>query len=218
MDQGNRDFKAPMVLMEASEAFSCWYNVKVVLHRLFLMTPQFAMKWDQVVINLQMLILQSPDEFPLLSSHGIVFEMLNLLARGFFNQICQPLVTVQEVQDALDDLFIDPESKWFNSVYTAVERRNSRKRQDPSPPVSTSDGGERVTKKAKAAKAAKTESKDVTGAPAKTQACYNFNSTAGCSDAQCRFHHEPITSKKSRATVKKALQKLKLEPDLAKLE
>ena len=42
--------------------------------------------------------------------------MLNLLARGFFNRISKPHVTVEQVQIALDALFIDPESKWNISI------------------------------------------------------------------------------------------------------
>ena len=226
IDQGNRDFRAPMVIMEATEAYACWYNVKNVMNRLFLMTPEFTTKWVKVVTDFQELILNKPKEFPLLSSRGIVFEMLNLLARGFFNRISKPHVTVQQVQNALDDLFINPKSEWFRSIYTTNERLPApRKRVDP--PTSTATSGAASAspthggvpkKKVRFDGTASHQDKGAGKSGSKKPACFHFNSTDGCHDPQCPYHHEPITSKKVKAAIRKTLLKLKLDPDEAKLE
>jgi hypothetical protein len=124
MDQNAKDFGPPMVVDKAVDAFSCWYNVKDVLHRLFLLTPVFAAKWDAVVVDLQRLILRRQESLPLLAAHGIVFELLNsLLARGFFHQVCRPEVTVDQVEAAVSDLYVEPDSEWFRTIYAVAERR-----------------------------------------------------------------------------------------------
>jgi hypothetical protein len=77
MDQSAKDFGPHMVVDRTVDAFTCWYNVKDVLHRLFLLSPAFVAKWDAAVIDLQRLILRRQETLPLLSTHGIVFELLN---------------------------------------------------------------------------------------------------------------------------------------------
>ena len=132
-------------------------------------------------------------------------------------------MTVEQVQAVLDALYIDPESKWLILIYTTMERRPaSRKRVDP-PSSSATSGAASITpihgsvpkKKVRVDATAPHQDK---GAGAKKQACFNFNSTDGCHEAQCLYHHEPITSKMVRAAVRKTFQKLKLDPDEDKLE
>jgi hypothetical protein len=38
---------------------------------------------------------------PTLAAHGIVFKLLNSLAYGFFNPVCRPDVTVDQVEAVL---------------------------------------------------------------------------------------------------------------------
>jgi hypothetical protein len=60
MDQDAKDFGPPKVVDKAVDAFSCWCNGKGVLHRLFWLTPAFAVKRDAVVLGPQHSILRRP--------------------------------------------------------------------------------------------------------------------------------------------------------------
>jgi hypothetical protein len=188
------------------DAFTCWYNVKDVLHRLFLLSPAFATKWDTVVIDLQRLILRRQETLPLLSAHGIVFELLNSLAHGFFNQVCRPEVTKAQVEAALADLYVEPDSEWFRTIYATAERRSNSKRSK-----APSDEGADLVKKPRAEKAEKPRQESSVKPP-----CYNFNTTGGCSTRSCRFHHNALADAAQKARVRKALLRLNLVPDPVK--
>jgi Fe-S-cluster containining protein len=146
-----------------------------------LLTPAFAPKWDAVVVDLQRLILRRQESLPLLAAHGIVFEMLNSLAHGFFNQVCRPEVTVDQVGAALSDLYVEPDSEWFRTIYAIAERRSYAKRCKPA---SVDEVGERTKKTRTEPK----ENKVKSGRKDKTPPCIGFNSTKGCPLTDCTIN------------------------------
>jgi len=211
MDQSAKDFGPPMVVEKAMDAFTCWYNVKDVLHRLFLLTPAFATKWDTVVIDLQRLIIRRHESLPLLGSHGIVFELLNSLAHGFFNQVCRPEVSKAQVEAALEDLYVEPDSEWFRTIYVTAERRATTKR--PKPVVEEVER----PKKARVERHDEPKAKRGSGKSGSKPPCYDFCSTSGCATTGCQFSHKALSSDIQKARVRKTLLRLGLDPDPAKV-
>jgi CRISPR/Cas system-associated exonuclease Cas4 (RecB family) len=116
---------------------------------------------------------------------------------------------VDQVGAALADLYVEPDSEWFRSIYSIAEQRSHAKR---AMPASVHENEERAKKPRSEPK----EKKGTVDRPVKTPTCFAFNSTAGCSTVNCRFHHQTI-AKEQKARVRKNILRLNLVPDSAKV-